>query len=426
MTNIEQAQMINIIPKMDSRILRVHQNRCKLVRNRNSKCLRCAAVCTTGAISETPAGIEVDPARCIGCGTCASVCPTCALEALNPPDAQLAQAAADAVADGGRVTFVCNTALQALGVKLQDETDAGRTFELEIAGQTVAAVNVVCAGRVDESIIVEAAARGASQVAFVCGACATCVHKTGGTLAAEMQAQARALLEAFGQACAVEVVDVMDASLVEGARQTLEQPASCAQAASDTFDNLGGNVGSDCSTFEHVQKDGTLSHFVPEKRLRLYNCMKRFGGGFGQIEQRLWGQISINTDLCRTCRMCAVFCPTGAISKAEFDGGCGIEQRPTLCVQCKMCEEICTEQAISISNVVDIDTLVMGRKVAVQMQPTEFEPSSDTQMAQRMARFMKVDTFQDPQAKMKPRELAEMRNYSKSRAQRRAEIRSNQ
>jgi hypothetical protein len=68
----------------------------------------------------------------------------------------------------------------------------------------------------------------------------------------------------------------------------------------------------------------------------------------------------------------------------------------------------------------------MGRKVGVQMQPTEFEPSSDTQMAQRMARFMKVDTFQDPQAKMKPRELAEMRNYSKSRAQRRAEIRSNQ
>ena len=51
MTNYRHGQMINLIDEMNSPLLAVEPQRCVLVRHRNGDCLRCAAVCTTGAIS---------------------------------------------------------------------------------------------------------------------------------------------------------------------------------------------------------------------------------------------------------------------------------------------------------------------------------------------------------------------------------------
>ena len=72
MTNYRHGQMINLIDEMNSPLLAVEPQRCVLVRHRNGECLRCAAVCTTGAISLGEEGIVVSPEKCIGCGTCAS------------------------------------------------------------------------------------------------------------------------------------------------------------------------------------------------------------------------------------------------------------------------------------------------------------------------------------------------------------------
>ena len=67
--------------------------------------------------------------------------------------------------------------------------------------------------------------------------------------------------------------------------------------------------------FAHVQADGTLPHFVPERRLRLFNSLKALGTPAAPtVTTRLWGQVTIDTELCRSCRMCTVFCPTGALT----------------------------------------------------------------------------------------------------------------
>ena len=68
MTNYRHGQMINLIDEMNSPLLAVEPQRCVLVRHRNGDCLRCAAVCTTGAISLGEEGIVVSPEKCIGCG----------------------------------------------------------------------------------------------------------------------------------------------------------------------------------------------------------------------------------------------------------------------------------------------------------------------------------------------------------------------
>ena len=72
---------------VDSGAIRVHRERCAKVRNRNVDCLKCAAACTSGCISLEDGELVIDASKCVGCGTCATVCPTCALESLYPSDA---------------------------------------------------------------------------------------------------------------------------------------------------------------------------------------------------------------------------------------------------------------------------------------------------------------------------------------------------
>ena len=111
MTNYRHGQMINLIDEMNSPLLAVEPQRCVLVRHRNGDCLRCAAVCTTGAISLGEEGIVVSPEKCIGCGTCASACPTGCLTAADPTDEELFGAVEAALAENeGRVAIACERA----------------------------------------------------------------------------------------------------------------------------------------------------------------------------------------------------------------------------------------------------------------------------------------------------------------------------
>ena len=80
---------LGLLEKLQSADITVHQNRCAVVRNRNATCMKCAEVCTSGCISYNDNELIVSPEKCIGCGTCATVCPTCALEAHRPNDAEL-------------------------------------------------------------------------------------------------------------------------------------------------------------------------------------------------------------------------------------------------------------------------------------------------------------------------------------------------
>ena len=539
MTNYRHGQMINLIDEMNSPLLAVEPQRCVLVRHRNGDCLRCAAVCTTGAISLGEEGIVVSPEKCIGCGTCASACPTGCLTAADPTDEELFGAVEAALAENeGRVAIACERAFaMASGNRMKrDSCDATAPSFVpgKIAGATSDGrplVGVVCLGRVDESLLVEATARGARSIQLISGPCESCPHRCGGALSDEIIVSAETLLAALGTPSpidrirlqhasdtqeilrlrptasaqddtnAVNAATVADASggtgrsdrassaaaamanasgISGGAHQASSAAnatatadasgdtgcpdrASSAAAAMANASGISGGAHQASSAanaispvgcraerglserlsttrkpapeesqadsrepqFAHVQADGTLPHFVPERRLRLFNSLKALGTPAAPtVTTRLWGQITIDTELCRSCRMCTVFCPTGALTRFDAaNDAFGVEHRSALCMQCRLCETICPEQAITVAEEVSADEFLSGKKFRFTMQPIGWNPGAEDSIASRMARFITVDNLQEPQAKVKSFDTAARREYAQAREARRREIR---
>ena len=398
----DEPTVTRALQALQSDHVHVCQERCLLVRNRNAECLRCAQACTSGCISynEQTKMIDIDQARCVGCGTCATACPTCALEARDPNDTELLaclQGALNASASK-RVAIVCEKA----GI-----------------AQNECTLRLTCLGRIDESALIQLAAWGAREVTLTCGACNACEHKPGRTVVEEVCESANTLLGLWDGTMHVELKEVGPAaeptglpaqetradstathgkiaqvdqqiqtacadrtatqSAIEQVNQLIQTACAGKVAEHDTATRDGDrpNLSAEASDDKaaatdqvdrplkrlKVMADGTLPHFVPDRRERLLDALADLGEGpmdsQAMARTRLWGHVVIDTDKCTSCRMCATFCPTGAIVKFDApDGTFGIDHYAADCVKCLCCQTICRSQAIVVEDTVPANVLV--------------------------------------------------------------------
>lgn len=400
MSIVSNKSIIGRLVDVNSDAITVDQVRCAKVRNRNVECLKCAQACTSGCISLEDGELRIDASKCVGCGTCATVCPTCALEARNPSDAELLNACLKAQR-GDEVCICCSQLAHAA----------------EAVIDTSAMAHVVCIGRVDESLLCELAAQGIRHVRLACGNCSACEQKFGQQTAEKVKETASEIFRVWDvdshvsiEKCIPEYALNPDAS-IDDVRSRIERFFQASKACTPIMDvKKNGDEATSAADGEqqtdtgfeaafplpHVMEDGTLPHFIPDRRERLLNSMAEFGeASEPSISTRLWGCVVIDGTKCSSCRMCATFCPTGAIRKFDAeDGTIGVTHHPEDCVKCGSCHDICPEEAILLLDEVKTSFLTSGKSHRYIMNPRPVKLDDPHQILNTMKGKTEGDLFE--------------------------------
>lgn len=388
--------ILGLFEKLESQSLAVQPSRCVVVRNRNASCRRCAEACPTGVIRVEGNDLAVAPEHCVGCGTCATVCPTAALESKKPDDKELLRAAVAAMQANDGAAVIMDAAMQAVAEGKYDPAKV---------------VVVKSLGRVDESLIAVLAAGGATSIVLVAG------PVEDASAASDRTAQlvcdtAALLLETWGSDVSVKLTSKLPRSVRRtepaefdtgrrGFFSSVRDEARAAAAITAEHvvrEKLGAEEPEE-PKFAKVAEDGTLPHFLPERRGRLLLALSNLGSPEDvMIDTRLFGHVIIDGEKCTSCQMCATFCPTEAIRKfgdaataAETGKPFGIDHYTGRCVQCHCCEDICPTGALTLStDVFATDVTKRGRSERIPMKPRKRKVNDPKSIVNAMSDLLGV------------------------------------
>ncbi|MBC2888657.1 4Fe-4S binding protein [Gordonibacter massiliensis (ex Traore et al. 2017)] len=351
--------IVEVAEALESKAVFLAPDRCTVVRNRHSSCRKCSDACPTDAVGAVDNVLSLDSELCVACGACTVVCPTEALIPLQPLDEDLAEAVANAVvAAGGRAVFACaRIASKHLG-------DPSKFAE------------VPCLARMEESVLLELAARDVRDIQLVDGTCSTCKFRANVPGIDATVASANQLLAAQGSDIRVERASAFpDDVLLEDKRSLLgasrrgffsQAKGTALTAAEKTvevaFIKKGGAAAQTLRERLRMSDAGTLPQFNPVRRMHVLDAMDSLGPSVvPEIDTRLFGSVQIDAEACSSCGMCAVFCPTGALKKSDLvpeEGeGSFLEFSASDCVQCNLCADACLKSCLEVSSVVSTDEL---------------------------------------------------------------------
>ena len=307
--------MLGLIGEAESPYITVHQGGVRLFTNRPPTACAAPKSCASGCISYDGEVLTVSPEKCIGCSTCATVCPTCALgpttRAMRPSRRRPAHR-------------LRPTRARPLGCGELLEQARGRYEEKDRAcgmpwprGRVPPSRS--CRGR---------RPRGGAHPRRL----QYCDHGRGRACARRWWKPPR-LLGNWGAPMTVRFSGKLPASAKRAADYDSRAPRPCSRkgaalapdagvvVAETAVTGLGDASNADAEASVADARDGRYLKvmttvrcpFYPHRRERC-SITWRHGraGGRHEVDTRLWGHVVIDTDACASCQMCAVFCPTGA------------------------------------------------------------------------------------------------------------------
>lgn len=190
--------------KLGKKSVEIDQAACVRMRHRHASCMACFQVCAHEAITRDDDGLlAIDNHLCTGCGACASVCPTSALQLIEDVP-ELVQAAIESVAeqadalqddtnlssaDGLHAERPCGTLT--ISCEYLRNQEAARSTEPADRAEAGDALVVPCLAALDESTIIATSCAGV-ELRYRSADCAICPNAQG-SLIAEVSEQAEHL-----------------------------------------------------------------------------------------------------------------------------------------------------------------------------------------------------------------------------------------
>jgi ferredoxin len=289
-------------------------------------CSQCIDVCSTRAIT-SEAGenrVKVDPHLCMGCGACASVCPSGAMTHAYPRMADM----------GARIKTVLQTYRGAGGksacLLFHNATDGHELVgRLGRRGKGLPAhvipLEVFHTAALGLDLMLGSYALGAAQVVVLVAG-----SEAPDYLAAlERQLDfAQQILAGLGYGAGhFKLIQAADVAALERAVWGLDAAREVHPATFNLFNEKRATLD---FVFDHLMKHAPApTDEIPLSRGAPY------------------GQVTVNTETCTLCMACVGACPEGALLDSKEKPQLSFIERN--CVQCGLCERTCPEKAIALA-----------------------------------------------------------------------------
>lgn len=326
---LEQSQaamrLVQMVGEFEKpRYVQYEEKLCAHSRNTKTGCTRCLDACAAEAVVSLGDKVWAHPFLCMGCGDCATTCPTGAMRFAYP-------GAADIGARLRRLLSVYRAAGGKDAALLFHNARSGRELiarsarvgkglparVLPIETHSVAAVGI--------DVVLGAIAYGASQVFVLLDDAGANEH---GALLDQQARLANLILSGLGYSGTHwHVLRAEERAALEAALWSSQPAATVAEPAKFHLSNR-----------KRETLDFAIDHLVRQASAPPEQIALPAGSPFGTL--------AIDAARCTLCKACIGACPSSALVDTE--------DAPKLrfiehnCVQCGLCETTCPEQAISL------------------------------------------------------------------------------
>lgn len=319
------AELIEMVGEFEKpKFFAYKEKICAHSRSQKQGCNRCIEICSTRAISPDGDHVKVDPHLCMGCGACATVCPSGAMSYQYPRvadrGAQLkALLGAYRQAGGVHACLLIHNPMDGRDLLAQTARAGAGLPEhvLPLEAWHIASIGI--------DVLLGAVCLGASNVVLLSTGSETAEYLD--ALKSEMRL-AETILNALGYTGThFAVIEARDQQALSAAlAQTVPGLVPVVPA---TF-----NLGNDKRTtldfaIEHLAKHAP----TPKQEIAL-----QAGAPFGAVK--------VDAAKCTLCMACTGACPESALmDSADYPRLKFVERN---CVQCGLCENTCPENAITL------------------------------------------------------------------------------
>jgi ferredoxin len=356
------AQLIGEFEK--PRFFAYDEKICAHSRSKKTGCTNCIDVCSTQAIAADGDRVRVEPHLCMGCGGCATVCPSGAMTYAYPRVAEV----------GARLKKLLSVYEKAGGrdaaILFHNGTD-GRELIAKLArrGKGLPARVIplesfhIASNGID--ILLGAIAYGASQVLVL--SCGSEAEAYGQALERQM-GYAETILNALGYAGThFKLIRAEDVPALEGALWQLPPARTVAKRAAFNLSNEKRTTLE--FAFEHLAKQAP----TPRDVIAL-------GAGAP------YGSLDVAKDKCTMCLACVGACPESALlDTPDYPRLRFIERN---CVQCGLCVTTCPENALTL-----VPRLNLAAQAKEPVVLNEAEPFHCTRCAKPFGTRQMVDNM---------------------------------